>query len=149
MSGTEQKIIERTNQNKSNHSIPIGSVVDLKWDHGCASLNIHKDREGKEVALSVNGTIRLIVVGHHRDCDGTPLYVLSDIPVKLQDWTFREYMHYRMWSHFVTHGWSSGRLTGIGRTIRIDCNNIFEYIASMRKSIEGAGLLEHLQDPPT
>ena len=53
------KTVRENNQNKK-HSIPIGSLVEIKPDTG-------PDHEG----------IRLFVVDYTRDCDGTPLYSLS------------------------------------------------------------------------
>lgn len=47
------------------HNIPIGTLVEVKWDEwfgGGACIKSHA---------------RLWVVIHSRDCDGTPLYVLS------------------------------------------------------------------------
>jgi hypothetical protein len=47
------------------HNIPLGVLVEVKWDEwfgGGACQKVHA---------------RLWVVGHDRDCDGTPLYTLS------------------------------------------------------------------------
>lgn len=47
------------------HNIPLGTLVEVKWDEwfgGGACRKIHA---------------RLWVVRHDRDCDGTPLYSLS------------------------------------------------------------------------
>lgn len=46
------------------HQIPIGSLVEVKYDawYGAACEKVHA---------------RLWVVAHTRDCDGTPLYTLS------------------------------------------------------------------------
>lgn len=41
------------------HKIPIGTLVEVYWENG-----------------EYNG-LRLFVVSHDRDCDGTPLYGLS------------------------------------------------------------------------
>lgn len=51
---------------KVQHNIPIGSLVEVKYDTWY----------GDGVCEKVHA--RLIVVGHHRDCDGTPLYVLAN-----------------------------------------------------------------------
>ena len=47
------------------HNIPIGSLVEVKWDSWFG------DGAGWKVHA------RLWVVAHDRDCDGTPLYRLS------------------------------------------------------------------------
>ena len=55
----------RENNMCIKHNIPIGTLVELKWDkwhHGGACEKIHA---------------RLWVVKHARDCDGSPLYNLS------------------------------------------------------------------------
>lgn len=44
---------------EKEHNIPVGELVEL-------------DSEDERYA-----NIRLYVVGHHRDCDGTPLYSLG------------------------------------------------------------------------
>lgn len=49
----------RENNLKAEHKIPLGSLVEV-------------DIEGHEE----NG-VRLFVISHDRDCDGTPLYTLS------------------------------------------------------------------------
>jgi len=44
----------RENNLLLKHKLPIGSLVEIK-----------------------NTGVRLFIVAHHRDCDGTPLYMLS------------------------------------------------------------------------
>lgn len=55
----------RENNMEIQHFIPIGSLVEIKKTNGCSEDD--DDNHG----------LRLFVVGHSRDCDGTPLYVLS------------------------------------------------------------------------
>ncbi|HEX8248987.1 MAG TPA: hypothetical protein VF599_12490 [Pyrinomonadaceae bacterium] len=52
-----------------NHSIPLGSLVEVN----------HQDEEDDDVG------VRLYVVGHVRDCDGTPLYRLGMKGAPLRD----------------------------------------------------------------
>lgn len=59
---TNGKTVKENNLNK-NHNIPLKSLVEI--------VNMEENEEGSE-----NG-LRLFVVGHSRDCDGTPLYDLS------------------------------------------------------------------------
>lgn len=47
------------------HNIPIGTLVEVKWDEGF----------GEGACWKVHA--RLWVVAHRRDCDGTPLYSIS------------------------------------------------------------------------
>ena len=49
----------------TSHSIPIGTLVEAKWDVWY----------GDGACCKFHG--RLWVVNHTRDCDGTPLYDLS------------------------------------------------------------------------
>lgn len=55
----------RENNMGLKHNIPIGSLVEVKLDewHGNGACEISKSR--------------LWVISHDRDCDGTPLYTLS------------------------------------------------------------------------
>lgn len=65
------------------HKIPIGALVEVcNLDEG------YKHHEG----------VRLFVVYHQRDCDGTPLYCLSDNP----DDTIKER------EGFSNDGWHNG-----------------------------------------
>lgn len=50
---------------KKQHAIPIGTLVEVKWDA----------YYGEGACMKYHG--RLWVVRHDRDCDGTPLYSLS------------------------------------------------------------------------
>lgn len=58
------KTIRQNNMEKT-HKIPVGTLVEVKydtWHSGGACEKVHA---------------RLWVVSHDRDCDGTPLYTLS------------------------------------------------------------------------
>ena len=55
------------------HSIPIGTLVELR------------------------GGVRLFVVYHHRDCDGTPLYAMSADPTDTVK--YEERFHNPKWVH--------------------------------------------------
>lgn len=52
----------RQNKMALTHNIPLGTFVEVAYDENDASAS-----EGQ----------RLYVQGHHRDCDGTPLYSLT------------------------------------------------------------------------
>lgn len=56
------KTFREENESKV-HNIPIGALVEVDFDDSCS------DRPLKG--------LRLFVVAHNRDCDGTPLYSLS------------------------------------------------------------------------
>lgn len=59
------KTIEQNNLEQKKHDIPIGTLVEVKYDEWF----------GNGACQKVHA--RLFVVGHNRDCDGTPLYSLS------------------------------------------------------------------------
>jgi hypothetical protein len=53
------------------HKYPLGSLVNY-------AENKRKSDGTTDVKVSTQGTF--IVVGHHRDCDGSPLYTISEKP---------------------------------------------------------------------
>ena len=53
----------REENNAKSHNIPIGTLVEVDFDDSY----LESPKKG----------LRLFVVGHDRDCDGTPLYSLS------------------------------------------------------------------------
>ena len=55
----------RENNLNREHTIPLGSIVEVVYD----------DRDEDEDTQTFG--LRLFVVNHSRDCDGTPLYDLS------------------------------------------------------------------------
>ena len=58
----------RENNMAIRHKIPIGTLVDVKYD----------EWYGDGACSKVHA--RLFVVEHNRDCDGTPLYGLGKLP---------------------------------------------------------------------
>lgn len=63
----------RENNMKIKHNIPIGTLVEVKyneWGSGGSCAKIHA---------------RLWVISHNRDCDGTPLYALCQTPIQNAD----------------------------------------------------------------
>jgi len=94
------------------HGIPLGAVVEARakpcWDIFCTGA-------GEEVVIGTEEeiTLRLYVVGHTRDCDGTPLYVLSAAPIGIPD-TPCGLMNYSLFTSFVYDGVSEGDLTDTG-----------------------------------
>lgn len=55
------------------HNIPIGALVELKFEETC----------GGGACMKVHA--RLWVVEHYRDCDGTPLYALGKTRGSVRD----------------------------------------------------------------
>lgn len=75
-------LLREENQNKK-HKYPLGTVVEVDLDITSSV--------GKEAKVSLKGTCTLYVVSHDRDCDGTPLYTVSDFPVVYQCYTLPQY----------------------------------------------------------
>jgi hypothetical protein len=72
--GEPNMMSEREKNIKTGHKIPIGTLVETKWDEwfgGGACCVYHA---------------RLFVYEHHRDCDGTPLYLLSERGIQETDY---------------------------------------------------------------
>ncbi len=63
----------KENNMEIKHNIPIGSLVEVKYDRW----------HGKGACEKVHA--RLWVISHDRDCDGTPLYSLCENPIYKND----------------------------------------------------------------
>lgn len=87
----------------SPHMIPLGALV---------VVNISIEEENDESSVRLAGTCILYVVGHMKDCDGTPLYQISDIPVAAPtSGPFSdEYMLYRTISTLYRIGYDASQL---------------------------------------
>lgn len=64
----------RENRLALKHNIPIGALVDVEIEK-CFADN-----------TSIKGVVRMYVLWHGRDCDGTPLYWLGTSPEGADDW---------------------------------------------------------------
>ena len=89
------KTIKEENLEKG-HNIPIGTLVETKYStwHGAGACEkVH---------------VRLWVVAHERDCDGTPLYTLcknrnpSEGIVHMDGYILKDYMSVAIINDFVT-----------------------------------------------
>lgn len=111
----------RENNLERTHQLPLGALVEINAPEV-------KDHHG----------LRLWIVAHMRDCDGTPLYGLSfEIPERLETaihngevvpqkqlnrWSSDD-DRLQWWLHEhqkakICHGWSEGSLTVIRRTTK-------------------------------
>lgn len=61
----------RENNLERQHTIPLGALVEIQRDSD------DDDDNDPEMERYQTGGVRLFVVKHSRDCDGTPLYDLS------------------------------------------------------------------------
>ena len=82
------------------HKYPIGTkiLVDVDMTNSWGA--------------SIKGMFTLFVVNHKRDCDGTPLYSLSDIPVPMPGDENVTHL-YRSWTSFLIHGYGEESLKPI------------------------------------
>lgn len=101
------KTIKENNLEKK-HKYPLGTIVEVE-------VSIIEDSAGAEVSLK--GICKLFVVRHHRDCDGTPLYILSDRPVIDKGWiAFSEgWRQYKVFTNVWVHGYSEDSLKPTGK----------------------------------
>lgn len=134
--GPRVSILSRLKELRSDHldhEIPLGAVVQvdlsgLVWschylDAGGAETS--RDRPCKhEVPIGPVGPclMSLIVVGHTRDCDGTPLYVVSTDPVLwpaeiIRGW--EQHQVYRRLARFFESGYGRDSLTDTGHRIHV------------------------------
>jgi hypothetical protein len=90
------KTIKQNNMEKQ-HQIPIGALVEVKFDTWF----------GDGACWKVHA--RLWVVAHNRDCDGTPLYGLS----RWKDAAFAKQVH------GIHHGFDEESLTPVEITDRL------------------------------
>ena len=146
-----------------SHKIPLGQVVEVEITdgYGVDALFYGKDyvfdrkiggkvygkpTEGvegdQEIVLRFIGNLRALVVGYSQDCDGTPLYCLSNIRVKyncdhLPDGIksrISETLKYKMWSEFLKTGIPEEELKVIeGQLVPLKYKSIFEYEKMMFK----------------
>lgn len=101
---------------KRKHNIPIGTLVEVKYDTWF----------GNGACSKVHA--RLWVIDHNRDCDGTPLYTLADIEREAletvfnisfesdsHDWAINA----KRWCNILTSGHSEDSLKIIEITSKI------------------------------
>lgn len=109
----------RENNLTREHLYPLGTIVEI-------DLDISQPGTEPGIEINLKGTCRLFVVGHNRDCDGIPLYVLSDIPVKfpLGAPTFsQERLVYKTLAKVVESGYGEESLRPTGMFMDLTENN--------------------------
>lgn len=103
-----------------SHKIPLGAIVEV-------NVKIYSDCPSVGTELKLTGRCKLMVVKHHRDCDGTPLYVLSDIPVvspEMKDGDI--FGKYKIFSKYFGSGYSEESLTFTGEVKKL-YNNLHDW----------------------
>lgn len=125
---------------EDEHEFEIGQVVILNtWGDEWCCGNVLKTSDGKEISTGIKGKVKLIVVGHHRDCDGTPLYMLSSdaigfIPEHKEN--IRQHHTYKKWVDFFIHAISEDSLdVCFGEKVEMKYNSIFEYEDKVRRDL--------------
>lgn len=102
----------RQNNMAKKHKYPIGSVVEY-------DVSIYTSDPNCEVSLK--GLCTLLVVGHQRDCDGSPLYALSDIAVEYPfGGSFLLLAKYKFFATCVQTGVCEEHLNPTGKKVKVD-----------------------------
>lgn len=115
----------RENNLAKQHALKLGDVVevDIKLS----------DRHGHPTKVDLRGRCHLYVVAHMRDCDGTPLYMVSDLPVvyplHTENLFSKERLLYRMLAVVVEHGYSEESLKATGLHNDL-CLNLRDYVGN-------------------
>ena len=89
---------------KKQHQIPLGSIVEVEvdMDAGWGPYEIAKN-DGNEICIGIVGKVRMYVVKHSRDYDGTPLYSIASKPIVPPD-DVGERLKYDAMVRFCMHG---------------------------------------------
>jgi hypothetical protein len=102
------------------HKFPLGTLVKIT---GKEHFDEHGDPDATDkpyLPPRPNGA-RLYVVEHLRDCDGTPLYRLSLIPVVYPHTNAftQEALAYRAIAQFCGHGYGEDGLADTGHSVTL------------------------------
>lgn len=99
----------RENNFTVNHKIPLGSLVKVKIDIYDRSFDIPQQE------LHLSGECTLWVVSQMRDCDGSVLYGVSNIPVIPPENPFtHEWLKYAAFTKIWESGYSEESLSPTG-----------------------------------
>lgn len=108
------KQTRRKNNAALKHKYELGAVVDVDveiWQPGYADTEV-----------KLKGACRLIVVGHIRDSDMTPMYILSDLPVRYPmeaKFFSRHVLVYNYVANLVQSGYEEASLRPTGMFVPI------------------------------
>lgn len=149
-----------------NHNVPLGQVVEIEITEGYGADAIfygkdyvfdreiggkiyEKPTEGvegdKEIVLRFVGNLRALVVGYSQDCDGSPLYCLSNIRVKYNSshlpeklrGSLAETLNYKKWAEYLQTGIAEEALKVIeGQFVPLLYESIFEYEKMMMDGLQ-------------
>lgn len=108
------KTIKENNMEKG-HTIPLGALVEVEN----LRISTGYEEEGQPL-LTMKGWGRLYVTRHGRDCDGTPLYGLCDLPVPYPERSLsKEWTQVKAFSHFMDFGYSEESLKPTGHVKKL------------------------------
>jgi hypothetical protein len=123
----------------AKHEFEIGQVVILNtWhDEWCCGKILRSTRD-KEICTGIKGKVKLIVVGHYRDCDGTPLYVLSSDSIGYISGyeSVKQQTSYKRWVDLFITGISEDHLQEcFGEKVELKHKSVFEFEEQLRKEL--------------
>ncbi len=105
---------------QTTHGIPLGQLVEVELND-------------EHSPCWLKGRARLIVVGHIRDCDGTPLYALSAWPIRVSGTSTRENCLMSMHTPYFSQGHAETDLTPVkGEAVEMWHQSIYEYLKSFQ-----------------
>ena len=140
-----------------DHKIELGQVVEVELTDGCGMDAIYYGKDyvfdrkiggkvygtpsegvegDKEIALCFLGTLKALVVGYTRDCDGTALYYLSNVRIKYNcgglPENFRNKMGetklYKGYANYLSGPWSGDSLKVCeGELVPLQYLSVYEY----------------------
>ena len=134
--------------NTLNYKIPLGQVVEIEMSEDAGENTFYTSEDDgidQDVHIGIVGKVRGIVVGHSRDCDGTPLYCISNLRVKYHCANLPEGMRSRMtetmtyskWAKIFSSGWGEGNLKVLdGQFVPLLFESIFEYEEDMMSGLK-------------
>ena len=125
----------RENNLEIQHKIPLGALVEVEVEIYSPGWSTSEDLPAEDLRRSevnLKGACRLYVVSHTRDCDGSPLYTVSDLPV-VYDYSQQTYysksaLLHRSVAKVLESGYSEEGLKPTGHQITL-CQNMKEFFA--------------------
>jgi len=120
-----------------SHNIPVGAIVEIPnfnrffEEQTTGRWPDTKAIEGTQI--EIEGRARLYIVGHTRDCDGTPLYMVSAAPIGFPS-SIPDRMKYALLARFSDSGYSEESLVDTGH--RVEVQSFEGFIDSLRPGAE-------------
>jgi len=111
-----------------SHKLSLGQLVEVEIDNTIT----HKAVDESSVSAVIKGTMRLFIVGYMRDCDGTPLYIIGDFPVKYPNIdeagsSINASIYYKRFCNYVSMGHSEDSLKVIDAPLVKIHNTVSDY----------------------